>query len=79
MNASSYVLFSYRPEQKYKNLEKKINKLLEESVLISTGPNADSLVGLAKAKEASTLDRTLLKLRDQNGSYLHNFDLTYSV
>lgn len=40
----------------------------------------DHMLGLNKAKEASTLDRQLLKLREQNGSsYSHNFDLTYSV
>lgn len=69
------------PEQKYKNIEKKIFQLLEESILVSTGPKPDVIAGLAKAKEASSMDRTLLRMRNQSGSnnFTHNFDLTYSV
>ncbi|XP_063706628.1 intraflagellar transport protein 88 homolog [Culicoides brevitarsis] len=68
------------PEQKYKNLEQKIFDTLEESILASSGPKPDFTLGLNKAKEASSLDRQLLRLRDQNGgSHSHNFDLTYSV
>lgn len=70
----------YRPEQKYKNIEKKIFALLEESILASTGAKPDVIAGLAKAKEASSMDRTLLRMRNQNGgNFTHNFDLTYSV
>lgn len=71
----------FRPEQKYKNIEKKILALLEESILASTGlPKPDIIAGLAKAKEASSMDRTLLRMRNQNGgNFTHNFDLTYSV
>lgn len=69
------------PEQKYKNIEKKIFQLLEESILASTGSKPDVIAGLAKAKEASSMDRTLLRMRNQSGSnnFTHNFDLTYSV
>lgn len=68
------------PEQKYKNIEKKIVELLEESILASTGGKPDVIGGLAKAKEASSMDRTLLRMRNQNGgNFTHNFDLTYSV
>ncbi|CRK98321.1 CLUMA_CG011683, isoform A [Clunio marinus] len=68
------------PEQKYKNIEKKIFDLLEESILASTGLKPDVIAGLAKAKEASSMDRTLLRMRNQNGgNFTHNFDLTYSV
>lgn len=38
------------------------------------------MAGLTKAKEASSMDRTLLRMRNQNGgNFTHNFDLTYSV
>lgn len=74
------IIFS-SPEQKYKNIEKKIFQLLEESILVSTGQKPDVIAGLAKAKEASSMDRTLLRMRNQSGSnnFTHNFDLTYSV
>ncbi|XP_055682344.1 intraflagellar transport protein 88 homolog [Lutzomyia longipalpis] len=68
------------PEEKYRGLEKKIQDLLEQSILLSTGPKADLRGALNKAKEASSLDRKLLQMRDQsNGNYVHNFDLTFSV
>lgn len=68
-------------EAKYKGLENKIQYLMEESILESTAlVNADLTGALNKAKEASSLDRTLLRLRDQNGgSSYHNFDITFSV
>lgn len=67
-------------EEKYKGLENKILYLLEESILQSTGPAADLNSSLNKAKEASSLDRTLLNLRNHtDGSSYHNFDLTFSV
>lgn len=68
------------PEEKYKGLENKIIYLLEESILESTSTQSDLTSALNKAKEASSLDRTLLRLRDQNGgSSYHNFDITFSV
>lgn len=68
------------PEEKYKGLESKIMYLLEESILESTGNSPNLSSALNKAKEASSLDRTLLRLRDQNGgSSYHNFDITFSV
>lgn len=67
-------------EEKYKGLESRIMNLLEESILDSTGSSPDLTGSLNKAKEASSLDRILLRLRDQNGgSSQHNFDLTFSV
>lgn len=86
------------PEEKYKALEKKIQDLLEQSILMSNVPPVNSIslshfggaaaVGddlkadlrgaLSKAKEASSLDRKLLQLRDA-GNFVHNFDLTFSV
>lgn len=68
------------PEEKYKGLESKILYILEESMLASTSKNPNFSSALNKAKEASSLDRTLLRLRDENGnSSFHNFDLTFSV
>lgn len=102
------VMFDARkeqsPEEKYKALEKKIQDLLEQSILMSTsgghstagnstanglfvgmssaGVGDDSKPDLRgalnKAKEASSLDRKLLQLRDA-GNFVHNFDLTFSV
>lgn len=81
------------PEEKYRALEKKIQDLLEQSILMSQIPaTSTSAVGMAreldgkpdlrgalnKAKEASSLDRKLLQLRDA-GNFVHNFDLTFSV
>lgn len=71
-----------QPEEKYKGLETKILYLLEESILESTStkdPNLSS--ALNKAKEAASLDRTLLRLRDQNGdSSYHSFEhITFPV
>lgn len=70
-----------QPEEKYKGLESKILYILEESILESTSTKAPNLSSaLNKAKEASSLDRTLLRLRDQNGdSSYHNFDSTFAV
>lgn len=68
------------PEEKYKGLEAKIVYILEESMLESTRKHPNITSALNKAKEASSLDRTLLRLRDQNGSSsFHNFDITFSV
>ena len=91
------VMFDARkeqsPEEKYRALEKKIQDLLEQSILMSQIPATNtSAVGmpreldgkpdlrgaLNKAKEASSLDRKLLQLRDA-GNFVHNFDLTFSV
>lgn len=68
------------PEEKYKGLEAKILYIVEDSMLESAGKNPNLSSALKKAKEASSLDRTLLRLRDQNGnSNFHNFDITFSV
>ncbi|XP_017011169.2 intraflagellar transport protein 88 homolog [Drosophila takahashii] len=81
------------PQIKYKNLEGKIVKLLESSIVLawqstaarSSGDiNSEAKSALAeslnKAKEAFSLDRTLHRFRDQQGENVyHNFDLTYAV
>lgn len=70
-----------QPEEKYKGLESKISFILEESILEGTAKKGANLSSaLNKAKEASSLDRTLLRLRDQNGdSTHHNFEITFAV
>lgn len=71
-----------QPEEKYKSLESKILYILEESILegITTAKETNLSAALKKAKEASSLDRILLRLRDKNGdSSYHNFDITFAV
>lgn len=81
------------PQIKYKNMEAKIVKLLESSIVLaaqsssnrSTGTNnAEVKSALAealnKAKDASSLDRILHHEQDKQGeNVFHNFDLTYAV
>ncbi|KAH8350701.1 hypothetical protein KR084_004469 [Drosophila pseudotakahashii] len=80
------------PQIKYKNLESKIVKLLESSIVLAWQSTAARSNGdmnseaksamaesLNKAKEAFSLDRTLHRFRDQQGENVyHNFDLTYA-
>ncbi|KMY91357.1 uncharacterized protein Dsimw501_GD21636, isoform G [Drosophila simulans] len=75
------------PQMKYKNLEEKIVKLLESSIVLAWQSSSNKLLNvdaklseaLNKAKEAFSLDRTLHQFRDQHGENVyHNFDLTYA-
>nr|NP_724347.3 no mechanoreceptor potential B, isoform D [Drosophila melanogaster]AAF57218.4 no mechanoreceptor potential B, isoform D [Drosophila melanogaster] len=75
------------PQMKYKNLEEKIVKLLESSIVLAWQGSPNKLLNLdtklaealSKAKEAFSLDRTLHQFRDQHGENVyHNFDLTYA-
>ncbi|KAM3862431.1 intraflagellar transport protein 88 homolog isoform 2-T2 [Diretmus argenteus] len=66
------------PEEKIKNLEKKVNDLIEESCM------AHSLgalqLALEKAKEAGRKERALVRQREQSGNADNvNLDLFYSV
>ncbi|CAG2228978.1 IFT88 [Mytilus edulis] len=66
------------PEEKIKQLEKKVNELIEESCFAnSTG---DLSLALEKAKEAGRKERVLVRQREQQsmGDSI-NLDLTYSV
>ncbi|EDO27720.1 predicted protein, partial [Nematostella vectensis] len=66
------------PEEKVKQLEKKVNELIEESCFA----NAAGQLGLAleKAKEAGRKERSLCRQREQTAlSEQINLDLTYSV
>lgn len=66
------------PEEKVKLLEKKVNALIEESCF--AGGRGESKLALDRAKEASTKERSIIRLREQAGlSDSHNLDLTFSV
>ena len=66
------------PEEKIKDLERKVNALVEESCLAAS--RRENKVALDRAKEASAKERSLIRLREQAGlSDSHNLDLTYSV
>ncbi|KAM8857880.1 intraflagellar transport protein 88 homolog isoform 1-T1 [Synchiropus picturatus] len=66
------------PEEKIKNLEKKVNDLLKDSCMAQSVGNLQ--LALEKAKEAGRTERGLMRLREQtgNGDQI-NVDLTYSV
>lgn len=66
------------PEEKIKSLEKKVNELIEESCFANN--RGEVKMALDRAKEASTKERSLIRLREQAGlSDSHNLDLTFSV
>ncbi|XP_064628608.1 intraflagellar transport protein 88 homolog isoform X2 [Lineus longissimus] len=66
------------PEEKIKQLEKKVNELIEESCLANS--RAEFPAALEKAKEAGRKERVLVRQREQLGtSEQINLDLTYSV
>ena len=66
------------PEEKIKAFEKKVNLLIEESCMANH--RGELKPALDKAKEASTKERSLIRLREQAGlSDAHNLDLTFSV
>jgi len=66
------------PEEKIKQLEKKVNELIEESCFAAS--RGENQVALEKAKEAGRKERMLVRQREQasQGEQL-NLDLTYSV
>lgn len=58
--------------------EQKIMQLIEESCVANA--EGDARRALAKAKEASNKERSLIRTQDQAGlGDQHNIDLTYSV
>ncbi|XP_041114746.1 intraflagellar transport protein 88 homolog isoform X5 [Polyodon spathula] len=66
------------PEEKIKQLEKKVNQLIEDSCIAHS--NGDLQLSLEKAKEAGRKERFLVRQREQTASADHiNLDLTYSV
>ncbi|KYO44884.1 intraflagellar transport protein 88 homolog isoform X2 [Alligator mississippiensis] len=66
------------PEEKMKQLEKKVNELVEESCIANSC--GDLKLALEKAKEAGRKERVLVRQREQIVSAENiNLDLTYSV
>ncbi|KAJ8314795.1 hypothetical protein KUTeg_006945 [Tegillarca granosa] len=66
------------PEEKIRQLEKKVNELIEESCFANS--RGEFNVALEKAKEAGRKERVLVRQREQQsmGDQI-NLDLTYSV
>ncbi|KAH8377746.1 hypothetical protein KR093_006966, partial [Drosophila rubida] len=91
-NAAVDAAKEVNPQIKYKNMETKIVKLLESSIVLAArsslnrtngAVNAEVKSSLAealnKAKDASSLDRILHHEQDKQGeNVFHNFDLTYA-
>jgi len=72
------IFLIYRPEEKIKRTEQKITGLVEESCIANS--RGDMRTALDRAKEASTKERSLIRIQEQAGlSDLHNLELTYSV
>ncbi|XP_074841372.1 intraflagellar transport protein 88 homolog isoform X1 [Carettochelys insculpta] len=66
------------PEEKIRQLEKKVNELVEESCIANSC--GDLKLALEKAKEAGRKERALVRQREQITSPENiNLDLTYSV
>ena len=67
-----------REEEKMKELEKKVLRLVDESII--TFSKGDYTAALDKAKAAGRQERSLSKLRENSGlSEAQNMDLTYQV
>ncbi|KAM8714653.1 hypothetical protein ACLKA7_001068 [Drosophila subpalustris] len=92
-NAAVDAAKEVNPQIKYKNMETKIVKLLESSIVLAARCSSSRTNGsmnaevksqladaLNKAKDASSLDRILHHEQDKQGeNVFHNFDLTYAV
>ncbi|XP_034473089.1 intraflagellar transport protein 88 homolog [Drosophila innubila] len=92
-NAAVDAAKEVNPQIKYKNMETKIVKLLESSIVLAARCSSNLTNGsinaevksqlaeaLNKAKDASSLDRILHHEQDKQGeNVFHNFDLTYAV
>ncbi|XP_069496107.1 intraflagellar transport protein 88 homolog isoform X2 [Ambystoma mexicanum] len=66
------------PEEKIRQLEKKVNELVEESCVANS--RGDLKLALEKAKEAGKKERVLVRQREQMTSPENiNLDLTYSI
>uniref|UniRef100_A0A8C7X9V3 Intraflagellar transport 88 homolog n=1 Tax=Oryzias sinensis TaxID=183150 RepID=A0A8C7X9V3_9TELE len=78
LTQSRSVLLSFRPEEKIKIMEKKVNDLIEESCMAYS--SGTSQLALEKAKEARRKEQAVVRQREQSGTADHiNLDLTYSV
>ncbi|GBG29037.1 Intraflagellar transport protein 88-like [Hondaea fermentalgiana] len=66
------------PEERAKDLEKTVNRLLEQSAEASV--KKQLMAALERAKEAAKRERSLCKFREQNGlGDQQNLELTYAV
>jgi intraflagellar transport protein 88 len=66
------------PEEEFAEMEKTVNKLIEESAMLAM--QKDYGAALEKAKDAGKLERQLCKQREQRGfAEQINVDLTYAV
>lgn len=66
------------PEEEFAEMEKQVNKLIEESAMLAM--QKDYGAALEKAKDAGKLERQLCKQREQRGfAEQINVDLTYAV
>ncbi|KAI8918508.1 hypothetical protein DFJ77DRAFT_483009 [Powellomyces hirtus] len=77
-SASGYHKLEETPEEQIRNLERKVNQLIEDSTMIAASGNLRS--ALEKAKEAGKKERQLSRQREQLelGDQI-NLDLTYCV
>jgi intraflagellar transport protein 88 len=72
------ILLIFRPEEKIKQLEEKIYQLIEDSAV--AGFRGDHKKALQLAKDASSKEKSLMKLKEQAGTNEgHDWDLTFSV
>lgn len=75
---SKKINFIFRPEDKIKQMERRITELIDEACLAEN--KSDFKTALAKAKEASARERSLIRMQEQAGlSDSHNLDLTFLV
>ncbi|XP_039276818.1 intraflagellar transport protein 88 homolog [Nilaparvata lugens] len=78
MHAHSLEKIDDRPEDKVRRLERKITELIDESCVFNW--KGDHRSALDKAKDASSKERSLIRMQEQTGlSDSHNLDLTFSV
>nr|XP_045724480.1 intraflagellar transport protein 88 homolog [Mirounga angustirostris] len=79
LNESEYTCFFFNsPEEKIRQLEKKVNELVEESCIANSC--GDLKLALEKAKDAGRKERVLVRQREQVTTPENiNLDLTYSV
>lgn len=78
ITVNAYHKSGCRAEEKVRQLEERINRLIEDSVLSRC--KGDHRKGLELAKEAANKEKALMKLKEQSGSNEgHDWDITFSV
>ena len=72
------ILYLFSTEEKIKQLEQKINDLIEQSIL--RGCEGDSKKAMELAKDAAHKEKSLMRLKEQAGvNEGHDWDITFSV